>query len=154
MVNNVYVSEYTPTGNVYALTFVGTSGSKTVYRESCRTLLGLRSMRFSVGGDAAAYYINNSRTSVNGIRGSYTISGGGEVTKHDMGVGDTYIVTADGTAKLERDARTTTADTFTFSGSGWGHNVGMSQWGATAMAELGYDFREILEFYYTGVMIQ
>ena len=152
-VKNVYVSEYTPTGNVFALTFVGTSGSKTVYREACRTLVGLRSMRFTIGADTAPYYINDSKTSVTGIRGTYTVSGDGVVLAYDAGAGDTYVATSRGTEKLERDARATTADTFTFSGSGWGHNVGMSQWGATAMAELGHDFREILEFYFTGVTI-
>ena len=44
-------------------------------------------------------------------------------------------------------------DSFTITGSGNGHNVGMSQWGAYAMADLGFDYREILQFYYTGVEI-
>ena len=41
---------------------------------------------------------------------------------------------------------------FVFSGSGWGHNVGMSQFGAYAMAEY-YDktYKDILGFYYSGV---
>ena len=42
---------------------------------------------------------------------------------------------------------------FVITGTGSGHNVGMSQYGAKAMAELGYDFREILEFYYTNITI-
>ena len=42
---------------------------------------------------------------------------------------------------------------FTITGSGYGHNVGMSQWGAYAMANLGCTYREILQFYYTGVTI-
>ena len=42
---------------------------------------------------------------------------------------------------------------FTITGSGYGHNVGMSQWGAYAMANLGRTYREILQFYYTGVTI-
>lgn len=36
---------------------------------------------------------------------------------------------------------------------GNGHRVGMSQYGAQAMAEAGADFREILTHYYTGVEI-
>lgn len=41
---------------------------------------------------------------------------------------------------------------FVFTGSGWGHNLGMSQYGAYAMAEY-YDksYKDILGFYYTGV---
>lgn len=37
---------------------------------------------------------------------------------------------------------------FTFVGRGWGHGVGLSQWGAKEMAELAYQHREILKFYY------
>jgi SpoIID/LytB domain protein len=40
------------------------------------------------------------------------------------------------------------AGRFTFVGSGHGHGVGMSQWGARAMAERGADYREILAFFY------
>lgn len=38
-------------------------------------------------------------------------------------------------------------------GRGWGHGVGMSQWGAEGMARRGEDFRAILRHYYTGVRI-
>jgi stage II sporulation protein D len=37
-----------------------------------------------------------------------------------------------------------------FSGRGYGHGVGMCQWGAKGMAEAGYTSRQILEFYYPG----
>ena len=43
---------------------------------------------------------------------------------------------------------------FTITGSGWGHNVGMSQWGAYAMAQQGYDYIDILTFYYTGIEVR
>ena len=43
---------------------------------------------------------------------------------------------------------------FVFSGSGWGHNCGMSQWGAKAMAEVyGYNCDDIIRFYYTGAYV-
>ncbi|CAN5670383.1 hypothetical protein BH24ACT26_BH24ACT26_04370 [soil metagenome] len=38
-------------------------------------------------------------------------------------------------------------------GRGWGHGVGMSQWGAHGMALGGSDHRAILEHYYSGVEI-
>ena len=44
--------------------------------------------------------------------------------------------------------------TFTITGSGSGHNLGMSQYGAKAMAELGYTYDEILKFYYTDITIK
>ena len=41
----------------------------------------------------------------------------------------------------------------TFTVTGYGHGVGMSQYGANAMAKSGSTYREILTHYYTGVSI-
>jgi stage II sporulation protein D len=38
-------------------------------------------------------------------------------------------------------------------GSGWGHGVGLSQWGAKGMAEAGYNETQILLYYYPGTAI-
>lgn len=43
--------------------------------------------------------------------------------------------------------------TVTINGSGWGHGIGLSQYGAKGMAAQGYNYKEILEYYYTGVQI-
>ena len=40
---------------------------------------------------------------------------------------------------------------YTFTSYGFGHGVGMSQYGANALAGEGYDFYEILKYYYTGI---
>ncbi len=37
---------------------------------------------------------------------------------------------------------------YVFSGKGWGHGVGMSQWGAYNMAMKGYSYEDILLYYY------
>ena len=42
-------------------------------------------------------------------------------------------------------------DSFVFTSYGFGHGVGMSQYGADALAKDGYSFYEILEHYYTGI---
>ncbi|KPU44624.1 amidase enhancer precursor [Oxobacter pfennigii] len=41
----------------------------------------------------------------------------------------------------------------TFTVLGNGHGVGMSQWGATAMAASGKNYEEILEYYYQGTKV-
>lgn len=43
---------------------------------------------------------------------------------------------------------------FIFEGRGWGHGVGMSQWGAYHMAQIGYTYKEILSFYYSNTLVQ
>jgi len=42
------------------------------------------------------------------------------------------------------------ATVFVLSGGGWGHGVGMSQWGAFGQAQAGRDYHEILTTYYRG----
>ena len=47
----------------------------------------------------------------------------------------------------------TTGDTVEFAGRGFGHGVGMSQWGARGQALAGRDAVAILRYYYTGVTV-
>ncbi len=47
----------------------------------------------------------------------------------------------------------TTARTFVIEGRGWGHGVGMSQWGAEGFALHGWSYREILAHYYPGTRL-
>jgi stage II sporulation protein D len=43
--------------------------------------------------------------------------------------------------------------TVLFTTEGYGHGVGMSQWGANGMAQAGYNYIDILTHYYTGVEV-
>ena len=45
------------------------------------------------------------------------------------------------------------SDRFIFTTYGHGHGVGMSQYGAKALAENGYSYKQILQHYFTGVEI-
>ena len=51
------------------------------------------------------------------------------------------------------DPVTSDETSFTMSGRGFGHGVGMSQEGARRMAEEGFGFEEILSFYYPGTAL-
>lgn len=42
---------------------------------------------------------------------------------------------------------------YTMKGKGYGHGVGMSQWGASVMGEQGKNYKEILQFYFPGTEI-
>jgi len=43
---------------------------------------------------------------------------------------------------------------FEFQGKGWGHGVGLSQWGAKALAESGWSFEAILGHYFPGTALR
>jgi len=40
---------------------------------------------------------------------------------------------------------------FTITGHGWGHGIGLSQWGAYGYAKHGWKYKDILRHYYTGI---
>lgn len=150
-----------PTGNVVSITFTDSSGKTfTRTKEACRTFLGLRSQRYtisggSVSGGGTAYYVNQGDT-ISSLNGAYAIDGSGSVSS----IGETvYTIDGSGTIALvtggaASSGTTSTGNVFTFTGSGWGHSVGMSQWGANAMAQVGYTYRDILQFYYTGIEVR
>jgi SpoIID/LytB domain protein len=45
------------------------------------------------------------------------------------------------------------ADTFRFHGSGYGHGIGMSQWGAYGLANKGWSYQHILTHFYSGTRV-
>ena len=167
-VKNVYVSEYTPMGNVKKLTFEGSRNTVTVSGDTCRTIFysstyqkSVNSMRFSINGGgpsgASGSVVVNGSTTLDGLDGISVISGSGKVSKLDGG--SASVITSSGVSEVTASGggsvKPTSSNngTFTITGTGNGHNVGMSQYGAKAMAEAGYDYEEILEFYYTDITI-
>lgn len=167
-VKNVYVSEYTPQGNVKKVTFEGTGGTKTVTGDTCRTIFysstynkSVQSLRFSINGGgpsgSGGVYVNGSGSCLSSLDGVSVISGGGTVTS--LSGESVSVISSTGTSTVTAGGgtvRPTASDTgsFTITGTGNGHNVGMSQYGAKAMAEQGYDYLDILEFYYTNITVR
>ena len=166
-VKNVYVSEYTPLGNVKKVTFEGSRGDVTVKGDTCRTIFysstygkSVSSLRFSINGGGPAQggsVVVNGSTVLDELDGVSVISGGGQVSLLE---GDgVSVITSSGISSVSvsgGSAKPVSSEDgiFTITGTGRGHNVGMSQYGAKAMAEDGYDYQEILEFYYTDITIE
>ena len=48
----------------------------------------------------------------------------------------------------------TAASSFTFHGSGYGHGLGMSQWGAHGLARMGWNHPKILTHFYRGTTVE
>ena len=42
---------------------------------------------------------------------------------------------------------------FVFTGGGWGHGIGLSQYGAYTLANQGWNYQKILQFYFPGTQI-
>ena len=170
---SIAVVSLTDSGNPRQVTFTDSSGRQfTLNTHDVVTMLGLRSYRYGfepADGEPSPPDAGVS-VSVNGgppvdIGGLYAIDGNGNAVPV---AGDAYVLTGSGTVRLGQGGTgsgsssgglgslgSTTGDNgiFTFIGKGWGHNVGMSQWGAYAMAKQGFSYEEILQFYYTGVTV-
>ncbi len=166
-VQDVYVSEYTPLGNVRQVTFVGSAGTKTFTGDDCRMIFysstyqkSVSSMRFDINGrrgGSGGLYVNGAGL-LSSLDGASVISGGG--TTGTLRGNSASAITSSGTVTVSCEASRPSSGggsqngNFVITGTGNGHNVGMSQYGAKAMAEQGYGFQEILNFYYTDITIR
>ena len=63
------------------------------------------------------------------------------------------LLTAVFVALLALPASAGAATRWIVKGAGWGHGIGMSQYGAYGMARQGSDYRQILGHYYTGTSV-
>ena len=161
-VQDVYVSEYTPLGNVKQVTFVGTGGTKTFTGDDCRMIFysstyqkSVSSLRFDINGRRSGGLSVNGTGQLSSLDGASVISGGGTVSA--LRGNSALAITSSGTVTVSGEASQPSGGgdgNFVITGTGNGHNVGLSQYGAKAMAELGYSFQEILTFYYTDITIQ
>ncbi len=164
--NNIYIGSVkdikivgrTDSGRVSAVNVIGESGEHTLKGNTIRKVLGftkMLSLLFEMEGGSQETYQPT------------IISGNGEVSSNLTNVN---VVTASGTINLPSVQSVITANgiknvgasrdqtvpqtEFVFKGRGYGHGVGMSQVGANQMAKEGFNFENILKFYYKDVVIK
>ena len=171
---------YSDLGNVIRAKLNYTNGeSNTLSVSKIKSVFGLSSIHFTLNGanaDSTESKVEEVAVNKNKVldleEELYVISGSGTVSKADKDA--LYTIGDEGTvSKLElTDAqpdedtsgddagslagKTVTVDssgTYQFRGAGNGHQLGMSQFGAYAMAERGFDYDEIVEFYYPGTYV-
>lgn len=146
----IEISEF---GRVIKLEIIGTKGSVTYEKERIRILFGysiLKSTWFSVLSDADVH--------ITDVRSDTVIK---------ERANNLHVMTADGIRKIADQSNkfyikgnegtsinNINPEVYTFRGKGYGHGLGMSQYGAKGMAEAGFDYKQILEHYYTGAKVQ
>ncbi|MDE6589687.1 MAG: SpoIID/LytB domain-containing protein, partial [Oscillospiraceae bacterium] len=166
---SVAITSLTDSGNPKQIAFTDSNGKQfTINTRYVKSMLGLQSYRY--GLETGVKQPSGPKVSVNGSTltdsaGLCAIAGEGNVVP--VG-GDAYVITDSGVTQLELGSGDGTGSSsslgvlastkgnngmFTFVGKGWGHNVGLSQWGAYAMAKQGYTYLDILQFYYTGITV-
>lgn len=129
---NMEIVSTSESGRVLEVKITGTAGTKSYTKSYAKSFLGLRSQLYTItapSGDSLTCITANGNKKVSG---------------------EYYVLTANGTEK-----RTTGSgnNKYTISGRGFGHGVGMSQYGAYYMANQGLNYVDILTYYYKGVAI-
>jgi len=142
------LTRLTATGRVLAARIVGSRGSHDIGKDSSRYYFGLRSTLFSVETrPEETEFVDASNVERTrqleflgaSVERTFTVSvKDPDRTIHTLRVlGWQYRLPA----------------RFVFTGRGYGHGVGMSQWGAQGMALGGKSAEEILKHYYLGIEI-
>ncbi len=116
--------------------------------------------RYALGG------LSSTRFEVEQTADLTILGASGQMTSMQQDGGTLRVLTGNSTEAvpvnqdsfllLNADADTrvvTSQPQYVFIGSGYGHGLGMSQWGAKDLAENGYDYKEILLYYYQHVKI-
>ncbi len=147
--DRIEITQVSPTGRVLQARVSGTTGSATIGKDRSRYYFDLLSTLFTVekhgGGETEAVrYSDSTRLAQLEILGARKLSTGYTVTWD----ADHEIATFTLASYLyELPGR------FVFTGRGFGHGVGMSQWGMQGMALTGASAEQILKHYYTGIAL-
>lgn len=148
-----------PFGRVQSVLIIYDDENKEISANKFRSLMGskgFRSTLFDFNENIKAYMPKTVNT--NTVANKQTNSNGVQVI-------DLFDPTPDNLLNLTSDLNnnselkfSTTAlvsgNSYTFYGKGFGHAVGLSQYGANNMAKDGKSFLDILKFYYSGIEVK
>ena len=145
----VEVTRLTGTGRVLSAKIVGSSGSRDIGKDAARYYFGLRSTLFTVTTrPEETEFVDGANAER--VR-QLDLLGATVERTFTMGVRDPDRAPQSLRVlgwQYRLPAR------FVFTGKGYGHGVGMSQWGAQGMALGGKSAEEILKHYYLGIEIR
>lgn len=145
------VSETGASGRAIRLKANGTTVQ--LYGDSWRSALGgVKSTLFKIDETARATIVgaNGASREVPDGAGSLQVLGGdGTVRPLDSAGGNAVVLNGSGQVRA-----ITASPQFIVTGTGYGHGLGMSQWGALGLAEQGYDYKKILQYYYKDIKIE
>ena len=165
VVEDVQITSVNPYGRVQELTVYGSSGEAVFTGEETRTLFSatsdgsLPSRMYTINDEAPIYTPPaqdepQAQDSDQDMEWEIAMLPG--IAARLAALTTEQTTTAGFSLALTNEADVVSAAeaTFTFTGKGIGHGVGMSQYGANAMAKAGYTYEEILMHYYTGITVE
>ncbi|OCT14957.1 hypothetical protein A8709_12565 [Paenibacillus pectinilyticus] len=165
------VSKRGPSGRVIELKANGVAVN-VPYPDALRSALGgLPSTLFEIEGAGSytgtspsvpnlALLTSSGVVSSSSTTDSFYVLSGKQTQPTAVKKSDVMTISASGISKPQTSSTGSSGSsgaapkgTIIIRGKGNGHGLGMSQWGAKGFAEQGYDYKKILQTYYTGVNI-
>ena len=146
---SIQLTSVSPTGRVITASVTGTGGTQAIGKDRSRYYFGLMSSLFRVqarptGASERVDAANADRIAALELLGAHVVGASFDVIHDGNGNELGLRVTA---YVYELPA------TFVFAGRGFGHGVGLSQWGAQGMALTGSSYQQILAHYYVGTAL-
>jgi len=150
---SVSAIEHSESGRVTKLKIIGTKGEVVLVREEPRKVFGynvLNSQMFTVRTDNNFYVIGpNGSQPVLASGAQVKLLSASGISSADLVSNQIYLKGAEAEKSYSM-----VPQQYIFEGRGWGHGVGMSQWGAYGMAEAGFTYEQILMHYFTGTKVE
>lgn len=147
---DVTIDELSGAGRSLKTTIHGTLKNHTLTFEKPRNVLGLYSNMFTVSREGG----ESPKVSVLGANGEKNeLSPFGLFAHTAEGILEITSLTVIGENGTKTYEKTSGTGDFIFTGKGWGHGIGMSQWGAKGMAEAGFSCDEIIKHYFVGTEV-
>lgn len=163
-IESVVISDRNMTGAVMELKIKGSKDTILLKKDNIRSILGptkIKSLMFELtdngdGKEISSWIISNGSSAIDLDSNIFIISGNGIVKEIESDGLHAY----NGFEKIILSRNSSSGTTagggsaVTFSGYGYGHGVGMPQDSAIAMANHGFTYDEILEYFYTDIEIK
>lgn len=148
-VKNITISSTTEGGRAKTITVSGTNGSKEIKATDFRSAIGASAIKgtyFTIEKSCDEKIVAVSASGKKSIESEACVLDSEEIEKLSV---PSAFLGENGVFFF----RPTYSD-YRFVGKGYGHGVGMSQWGARGMAEAGFTYDQILTHYFKGTELR
>ena len=170
---DIKITDVSPTGRPRTIVITGSKRKTEFNSNDFRKMIGagrIRSTLFTINPESSDATPNNSPANVRSVSPDSSLDslsvlsakGQDNIPRKKITIidqngisnfsGDSVMVMTASSSQVikPKDDVKPKPDEILFSGCGFGHGVGLSQWGAKAFADDGWDYRKILLHYYQG----
>jgi len=149
-ITSVRISKYTDAGYAYELEITDSSGTVSTFTkcDNVRTILSkyCKSARLTIGKSTEVTVNGGEKITVDPYNVFQTDKDGNIIRVTAAAGTNTTKTVISGTGTISN--LSADKSTYIISGTGWGHGVGLSQYGARDMANNGYAWQEIATYFF------